>query len=259
MPNYAYTARDARGDLMRGVAEGADSSAVAGVLSASGIIPIEIRPAPAAREQRLLPWRRRSRVSRDAILLFSRQMYTLLKAGVPMLSALKGLSESAEDPQFARVLRDARATLDQGRELSYALGCHAAVFSPFFVSMVQVGEYTGTLEQVFLRLFHHLDFEKFMRDQVRAALRYPAFVLTAMAFALVIINVFVIPAFEKIFAGFRAELPLVTRALIGFSRWTITYWPLLLGIAVAAAIGFRWYVRTERGRLRWDEMKLRAP
>lgn len=259
MPRYAYTARDPRGVLMEGTAEGADSRAVAGMLAASGAIPIEIRATAAPRAEARWPGRRADRIGRDAVLLFSRQMHTLLKAGVPILSALKGLQESSEDPAFARVLADVRATLDQGRELSYALGLHGAAFNPFYVSMVQVGEYTGTLEQVFLRLFHHLDFEKFMREQVRAALRYPAIVVGAMAFALVIINVFVVPAFEKIFAGFRAELPLVTRALIGFSRWTVTYWPLLLATAVALVFAWRWYRRTPEGRRRWDALKLRTP
>jgi len=133
------------------------------------------------------------------------------------------------------------------------------VFNPFYVAMVRVGELTGTLEEVFLRLFHHMDFEKFMRDQVRAATRYPTFVVAAMAIAFIIINIFVIPAFAKVYAGFKAELPVITKLLIAFSDFMVTYWPALLALLIAAVIGLRFYVGTAAGRLMWDELKMRIP
>jgi MSHA biogenesis protein MshG len=122
-----------------------------------------------------------------------------------------------------------------------------------------VGEFTGTLQEVFLRLFHHLEFEKFMREQVSSAIRYPMFVIITMAVAIMIVNVFVIPAFAKAYAGFKAELPLITKGLIAFSNFTVSYWPALLGILIALAFGFRFYINSGRGRLVWDEFKLKIP
>jgi len=112
---------------------------------------------------------------------------------------------------------------------------------------------------VFLRLFNHLEFEQFMREQVKAAIRYPSFVVGAMALAIVIINIFVIPAFAKIYQGFKTELPLITKGLIAFSNFMVDYWPLMLGALVAAVFAFRSYVRTESGRLEWDRFKLKIP
>jgi MSHA biogenesis protein MshG len=261
MPHFAYKGRDRGGGLVEGVLEGMDSGAVAGQLSAGGVTPVEITPASSPLGVGL-GWLERfggKSVESTEVLLFCRHMYTLLKAGVPIMGALKGLQESAENKVFSGIVQDIRENLDSGHELSVCLARHPRVFDPFFVAMVRVGEVTGTLEEVFLRLFNHLEFEQFMRDQVKAAIRYPAFVVTTMAIAIVIINIFVIPAFAKIYAGFKTELPAITKALIAFSNFTVTYWPVALGLLVLLVYGFRLYTRSERGRPRWDEFKLKIP
>ncbi|MFA7293123.1 MAG: type II secretion system F family protein, partial [Rhodocyclaceae bacterium] len=175
------------------------------------------------------------------------------------MRALAGLQESAMNRAFAAVIQDLREALDSGRELSQALARNPAVFGPFYVAMVRVGETTGRLEEVFLQLFHHLEFQKYMKDQVKAALRYPSFVVLAMAIALVIINIFVIPAFAKVFKGFNAELPLMTRVLIGFSDFTLAWWPAILTLLIVAVFAFRAFVKTADGRLAWDRFKLNIP
>jgi MSHA biogenesis protein MshG len=256
---YAYKGRDASGALVEGVLEATDSTAVAGRLLDTGVTPVEIGPRAAGGLTFAALVKRSRAPARDDVLLFSRQMYTLLKAGVPIMGALKGLQESTESAPFVEVLQEVRASLDQGRDLAASLARHPRAFSDFYVSMVRVGEYTGRLEAAFLRLFHHLDFERFMREQVRAALRYPTFVVAAMAVALVIINIFVVPAFEKIFAGFRAELPLATRVMIAFSRATVRYWPYAAGALAAGGFGFRAWIAMPAGRMAWDTWKLRIP
>ena len=261
MPFFTYKGRDGRGQLVQGVLEGADSGAVAGQLFSNGVTPLEIAPSaePKPAGPGLLERLQRSGITHTEVLLFSRQMNTLLKAGVPIMGALKGLEASTENKNFSQVIREIREGLDSGRELSASIARHPKVFNPFYVAMVRVGELTGTLEEVFLRLFHHLDFEKFMRDQVRAATRYPTFVVVAMAIALVIINLFVIPAFAKVYASFKAELPAITKFLIAFSDFTVTFWPALLALLVALVVGFRFYIGTAAGRLAWDEIKMKIP
>jgi len=261
MPFFSYKGRDGRGETVQGVLEGADTGAVAGQLFGLGIIPLEIKPsAPPRTESASFSLNfRKKKVTHTEVLLFSRQMYTLLKAGVPIMGALKGLEDSTENPRFAEVVRDLRQSLDTGRELSASLGRHPEVFSPFYISMVAVGEQTGNLEEVFLRLFHHLDFEKFMRDQVKAAIRYPSFVVFVMAIAIVIINIWVIPAFAKVYAGFKAELPALTKGLIAFSNFMVENWVFMLVALIAVIFGFRAWTNTVDGRLRWDRMKIRFP
>jgi MSHA biogenesis protein MshG len=115
----------------------------------------------------------KQKVSHIDLLLFSRQMHTLLKSGVPIMRALAGLQDAAINPEMKRVIGEVRESLEGGRELSQALARHPRVFSPFYLSMVRVGEATGLLEEIFLRLFEHLEFERYMREQVKSALRYP--------------------------------------------------------------------------------------
>ena len=262
MPFFAYTGRNARGELVRGVLENADSGAIADQLLTSGVSPINISPTSGPQALAGEGWLRRlssERVTLEDMVLFSRQMYTLLKAGVPLLKALAALQESAVRIGFANMLQDLRTSLDSGRDLSTAMRRHPKVFGPFYISMVRVGELTGALEEVFLRLFHHIEFEKEIKDQVSQALRYPMFVIVVMGVALVIVNIFVIPAFGRIFANFHAELPLMTRVLIGFSDFMVQYWPALLGLVAGAYIMFRVWVGTPAGLYKWDRMKIRIP
>src|SRR5687768_1204869 len=262
MPFYTYKGRDRAGQAVQGVLEGTDSGAVAGQLFSSGITPTEIKAtsAPIARAgPGLLSRLGEQGITHTDVLLFCRHMHSLLKAGVPIMGALKGLQESTQNKTFSRMVQGLRESLDSGHELSVSLARHPQAFNPFYVAMVRVGELTGRLEEVFLRLFSHMEFEKFMRDQVKSAVRYPAFVIITMAVAIVIINIFVIPAFAKIYQGFKTELPFMTKLLIAFSNFMVTWWPLLLAALVVGAIGLRQYVGTRGGRMAWDRLKLRIP
>ncbi len=264
MPFFAYKGRNSRGELMEGVLEGADSGAVADQLFGTGVTPVDIRAtnrAVSASGGEQSAWEKFSekKVSPIDVQLFSRQMYTLIKSGVPLMRGLAGLQESAISKSFGRVIKDLRESLDSGRELSAAMRRHPECFSNFYLSMIRVGEMTGRLEEVFLRLYDHLEFDRDMRGRVKSALRYPMFVVLAMIVAMAIINVFVIPQFVTVFAKFGAELPLMTRILIGTSSFTVKYWGLLLGLAVAGFFGFRAWTATEAGQYTWDRHKLRMP
>jgi MSHA biogenesis protein MshG len=264
VPFFAYKGRNSRGELMQGVLEGADSGAVADQLFGTGVTPVEITAtsrAVSAVGGELSAWQKFSekKVTSIDVQLFSRQMYTLIKSGVPLMRGLAGLQESSISPAFGRVIKDLRESLDSGRELSAAMRRHPDCFSNFYLAMIRVGEMTGRLEEVFLRLYDHLEFDRDMRGRVKSALRYPVFVILAMIIAMAIINVFVIPQFVTVFAKFGAELPLMTRILIGTSSFTTTYWPLLLGLAAAGFFGFRAWTATEAGLYAWDRHKLRLP
>ncbi len=262
MPQFNFKGRNARGEMITGTLEGADAGVIADQLMNTGVTPVDISSS-----QRLVGadvpdwWKRfnKRKVSLLDLMLFSRQMYTLLKAGVPILKALAGLQESAVNPTMIEVIKDIRVSLDAGRELSASMRRHPDVFSFFYVSLVRVGELTGKLEDVFLRLYHHLEFEKEIRESIRAAVRYPIFVLCAMAGAIVIVNLFVIPAFAKVYSGFKAELPFLTKMLIGFSNFMVETWFLQLVALIGAAIGFRAWIATRAGKYAWDRFKLRIP
>ena len=261
MANFAYTGRKG-GKLVKGSVEALSSSAAADVILGQGITPIEILESGARSgggQSILKSSMFREKILPYDVMLFSRQMYTLLKAGVPMMRALVGLQESAVNPAMKDVIQDVRTSLDSGRELSASLARHPRIYTSFYLSMVRVGELTGRIEEVFLNLFHHIEFEQFMREQVRSALRYPSFVVAAMVVAIVIVNIFVIPAFAKVFAGFGAELPLMTRILVGFSNFMVAWWPaMVIGLAAAFVVLKKW-TGTEPGRSHWDRIKLSIP
>lgn len=262
MDIYAWRGRSANGEAIQGVFEGETENSVADHLIAKGISPVHISIAPQKDKSSNSDWL--ARLSRkpvvvDDILIFSRQMYTLNKAGVPILRAFAGLEGSATKPAMVDLLKDIRSSLDQGRELSASLARHLKVFGTFYISMIRIGEMTGGLTEVFLRLNEHMEFERNVRERIRQAMRYPSFVLIALAIAVVILNIFVIPVFAKVFAGFGSELPLITRGLLGFSAWMVAWWPLLLSGAAVIGMGVRTYIRTSAGRYRWDQLKLKLP
>lgn len=260
MPQFTYKGRDLNGALVQGSLESINTSAAASQLAVQNITPVEIKEQTSLDQNKELSFDLfAEKIEAIDIMLFSRQMYTLLKAGIPIMNAFNGLHASTQNKAFAKVIASLRDNLSSGRELSSALAQHPNVFSRFYVSMVRVGESTGMLDTVFLRLFEHLEFERFMRDQIKSALRYPTFVVVAMAIAIVVVNIFVIPAFAKVFQGFGAELPFMTRILLAFSNFMVVAWPYLIAIVIGAIIMFRAYIGTKSGKFNWDSFKLKTP
>ena len=260
MPFFSYKGRNNKGEMVKGLLDSLNASALAKHLLSIDIIPIEITPS--SKPVQDFDWSANlfeERIEPLDVMMFSRQMYTLLKAGIPIMNALSGLLSSTKNKALVKVISEIRLSLDSGRELSAALNFHPKVFSSFYVSMIRIGESTGMLDKVFLRLFDHIEFEKFMRDQIKAALRYPQFVMIAMMVAIVVVNVFVIPIFAKVFQGLGADLPLMTRILLNFSDFMVSYWPYLVGGFLASVISFRSYISSDKGRYQWDSFKLKSP
>jgi len=263
MPRFAYTGR-AAGGAVSGELDGADAGAVATLLMSRGVTPLQIEArqgtaGPVKANAVTLPRWFAPKVQPADLMMFSRQLHTLLRAGVPILRALAGLQDSAVNPAMKRALADVRRSLESGIELSICFAQQGGVFDNFYVSMVRVGEMTGRLDEIFMRLFRHLEFEQFMSQQVKSALRYPGFVIAAMFVAVGVINTLVVPAFAGVFKSFNAELPLATRLLMASSEFTLNYGWLLCAGAVAGVIGLRRWIGTTAGRQAWDGFKLRLP
>ena len=262
MAAYAWRGRNPRGEMVQGTLEADNDGAVAQQLLAIGVTPLTIVTRSESSSADLgSAWEalRAPPVTDEDLLLFSRQMYTLQRAGVPILRALAGLQASTPKRSLIALIADLRASLDQGRELATAMARHPTVFDGFYVAMIRVGEMTGKLTDCFERLASHLEFELDVRARVKQALRYPTMVLVAITMAMVIVNLFVIPTFASVFAGFKAELPLMTRVLLGFSGWTVRWWPLLLAAGVAVGWVVKSWLATPAGRYKWDRLKLRIP
>jgi MSHA biogenesis protein MshG len=242
--------------------EAFSAQALAGQFQTSHLTPVSIVEVEEVQKtnsgKQKFPWQKH-KVGLDDLILFCRQMYTLNSAGVPLVRAIRGLVETARNPALGDALDRVVIDLESGMELSGAFSSHPKVFPPLLCRMVQVGEVTGKLDEVFLQLSVYFEREKDTISRVKSALRYPSFVLVAIAFAVIFISLFVIPAFEKVFASAGAELPLPTRILMGLSSFMQDYWYVLLGLFILAVFLVRRGLKTTRGRYIWDRYKLKIP
>lgn len=261
MPFFNYRGRDEKGALVIGRIEASNESAVLENLASRNVIPVDIsfdKPAGG------MPGRpsvlaKRKKLKLDDLVFFSRQMHTLLRAGVPILDAMQSLSRSNQEAALSDVIQALIQSLNTGTGLSGAMRQRADIFPSLYISLIELGEASGNLPESFLQLAAYLEQDQATKKQIRSATRYPMFVMAAVGLAILVINVFVIPTFAGVFAKFGAELPLPTKILIFTSNFTINYWYLIL-IAVGVLVWqVRRYIGTPQGRLKWDAKKLKLP
>lgn len=260
MSLFIYKARSQHGDAVEGSMEANSTDIVASHLMDNGMTPITIDPA-LKKIDNAIHWEKlfSEKVAAEDLIQFSRQMHSLLKAGVPILSALAGLSRSTKNKTFKQVVLDISLSLEAGRDLATSMREHPGVFSVFYVSMIRIGEATGKLDIIFRQLTLYLDRDKNTRKQIKKAVRYPSFVISAIGIAVVIINMMVIPVFAKMFAKYDAQLPLMTKVLVSISSFSLAYWPYILLTLIGMAYLINQYLKTSKGRYQWDKHKLAMP
>lgn len=262
MELYQYKGRNKRGDVMQGTVEAANTEGVVNWMLASGISPISVHlKTDPLKDQpnwvRAIQGHRK--LNKTDLLMLTRQFGTLLKAGIPILQAVTGLKNGSHQPEMTKLLSSLHASLDKGAELSAAMAKHPQFFDDYYVNMIRVGESAGKLDEVFARLYIQLDFDRRMRQKVKAVLRYPSFVFTAIVAATMIVMVYVIPAFSGVYGAMHTDLPLATKILMGVSGAMSRNWTAILAVMALAAIGVRYYISTPEGEYRWDRAKLRLP
>jgi MSHA biogenesis protein MshG len=262
MPLFNYKGRTLRGELVTGRVDGDTPEAVASRLFTSGITPIDISAAASAQDLSVEKLGRIIGLGRPRVadlVLFTRQMYTITKSGLPLLRGLRGLSASTHNAVLREALEDVLASLEAGRDLATSFARHPKIFPTLYVSIVRVGEATGTLEKSFQRLGEYLSQDEAMQERMKSAMRYPAIVMIAIGVALAILTTFVIPKFAPIFASLGDDIPTPTRIIMGASSFARDYWYIVIaGLAVLVGI-VRAYINTDDGRYRWHRFKLRLP
>lgn len=259
MSPFRYRARNQRGEAVTGTMDAATADAVATHLFNLNLIPIDIKPVAAGGRSAWLQQLTAHPIQLTEVILFCRQMYTLIKAGVPIMQALRGLRESTHNKTLADVIGQLSDALDAGLDLTSALRRHPKVFSTLFVSLIQIGETSGTLDESFIQLAGYLEREQETQNHIKQATRYPIFVIVAIVIAVFIINIFVIPAFAHVYASLHAKLPLPTRILIATSHFTVKYWFDMVGLIFITVFSIRAYIRTPTGRYRWSRWRLHIP
>ncbi len=261
MSSFLWQGRNSRGQLVNGRVDADHVDRVAEQLLKLDITPISIDQAP-EKEGAAMGLSARLGLDKPTLndlILFSRQMYTLTKAGVPLIQGLKNVGGSTRNRQLAEGIEQVVDALESGRGLAAGLALRPHIFPPMYVSIVRVGETSGALEQAFMQMAAYLELERDFRARMKAALRYPIMVIVAMFIAVAILMVYVVPVFANFFARQDAELPLPTRLIIATSDFAVNWWWLILLALGGAIFAFRAWIRTDNGRYLWDRTKLRLP
>jgi len=265
MAQFRYRATDHEGRIVEGTLDAAEVGVVVARLHDRGLIPLRVgesdgAEAPAGRAFRIALPRLgvRGRVSRRDILLFTQELGTLLAAGVPLDRSLGSLSEVSDNQMLSRAVKEVLGEVRGGKSLAEALGNHPKLFPPIYVNMVRAGEAGGFLNQVLERLAEYLERGQQVRDEVTSAMMYPLFVTVVMGFSMIFLLTFVVPRFTDLFATSGAAMPLATQILLAVSEGLARYWWVLAGGVAAGTYALRRWIDTPRGRLTWDQWKLRV-
>ncbi len=261
MPTYIYKGRDGAGNLVDGSLEAGNENMVAETLIARGVRPVEIKQGKSAAANKgssgFSLFNRN--ISQNDLLMFCRQMYTLSKAGIPIMRALRGLGDTLNNKKLVEVLKQLESDLAGGLPLAVAMRKFPKVFNSLFVSLINVGENTGRLEEAFLQLAEYISLEVETKRRVKSAMRYPVIVISFITIAMIILNIWVIPVFSDMFGKFGVELPLTTRILIGISNFFVHYSWLIFGLLIALPFAWIQWIKSPKGRMWWGKWQLKIP
>ncbi|CEP66033.1 Type II secretion system F domain [Moorella glycerini] len=256
--NFAYRGRDARGNAVSGNIEAESQELAIRELRRQGIFITYCRPAVVTPAR---DWRRlfRRPVSRRDLALFSRQLATMLGAGLPIVTALHILQRQAENPSLRESIGMLLQDLESGEAFYRALERQPRVFPPIFIHTVEAGELGGALDETLERLAGHLEREHEVEEKVKSALTYPAIVSMVALLAVIFLLTYVLPSFQVMLNSLQVPLPWPTRLVLGISSGLRYLWPVLFLFLAGAAYGFYRWLQKPAGRYRFDRMLLRIP
>jgi len=261
MAKFKYIGRDSKGNSVTGQLVADTKASVASQLLQQGITPIKIQSTfeNAGLQQLMHLQLGKPKVKAVDLVMFCRQMYTLIRAGVPIIKSVTRLAETTRSKALAATLFQVVEAVSGGQTLTAALHNHPAVFNKIFVSIVGAGEASGQLDEAFVELSKHLELEEKTRARVKSAMRYPLLVIVAMLAALTVMNFMVIPAFVKMFEKFKTELPLPTRIMMATSNFMVHNWMFIVLGVIIVVVGIRFALKVPTIKMGWERGKLQIP
>jgi MSHA biogenesis protein MshG len=261
MPKYRFIGRDNTGKPISGNVEADNEDTVGSQLLKDGITPVQIKLESEHRDyfHKFKDWLERGRIKGEELSMFVRQMYVLTKTGVPITAGVRQISANTRSVYMRDVLRGLAERLEAGQDLAMSMQYYPDVFSPLMISMVRVGQNSGHLDEAFLHLNEYLDLEGGTAKRIKSSLRYPIFVMIAIVLAVIIVDLFVIPTFAKVYARAHIELPVLTIVLINISNFFIDNWLLMLIIFTLIVVTLYRYFKTPKGLLFWHQHAMKLP
>jgi len=260
MPAFAYKAKMLTGGMTEGLIEAADQKAAVDQLRGQKLMPLEVlesSPPIMERIAKFLPFK--PTVKAKELVLFSRQLSTLVSAGVPLVQGLTILEEQVETKLFKGIVHDIREDIEAGQSITDALRKHPSAFEELYVSMIKAGEVGGILDVILERLSSYLEAAENLRGKVKGALMYPIVVSVIAGAVTLFLLMFVIPTFSTIFAGFGAELPFITQVMINLSFGLRKFWYLVIGVPVGGLYALKQYRKTDIGQRNLDAISMKLP
>ncbi len=257
MPIYSYTAKSSPTQKIHGEIEAETEQEAINKISQKGLFPVSVLAKGLAPDKKdILSF---NRIPNRDIVMFTRQLSSLIDSGVNIVNALNIVSAQTSNKYLKSILNDVSSRIKDGRSLSESMAAHAYVFGQLYTSMIHSGEVSGTLNKALSRLADFLEKEEEFKNSIRAALTYPLFVLAVGVLTIIILLVFVIPRLVKMFEDMGQALPLPTKILINVSGFLNSYWWLLLAAIIAGVFLLRRIYQSPQGRISWDTAKLRLP
>ncbi len=259
MPVFDYQVKDSGGNNVTGQKEAPNMNAMVQELKSQGYLILKVQEAKAGRHRHKQDTGKQGKIKLDDVLVFSRQMATMVDAGIPLVQSLEILSEQTEKAVFRRIIQMIKADVEGGKNFSEGLEAHKKVFSPLFISMVRAGEASGTLDEILDRLATYLEKISNLQKKIKSAMIYPIVVFGIAITITTLMLVFIIPKFAEIFQSLNAKLPAPTQMLIDFSHVLRSQFLVIAGTLGAVIFVLRAFIKTPLGTLWWDRFKLRMP
>ncbi len=257
MPKYAWEGRVPQGGLRKGELEGPNETAIRAYLRQQQIIPTKITTM--GKELKItLPFLKK-KVKKKSLAIFTRQLATMIDAGLPLVQSLEILAQQEESEIFQEIIRTIKNEVESGATLAAALQKHPRVFDNMYVNLVVAAEEAGTLDVILGRLATHIEKMEALKKKIKSAMVYPIMIVTVAIGVTIVLMVFVVPVFEKLFAGIGQNLPLPTQIVVSISRLFKSYLPIVIILVIVAAILLNRYYKTEKGRKKIDELLLKTP
>ena len=258
MPAYQYRARNKEGEVVTGSLDADNESQVLAQLEALGNLPIKVSLVK-KKEEPKFKFSLGGKISGKTLTVFTRQLATMIRAGIPIIACLNTLSAETENEKFKQILKEVKMDIQEGKTLSRALALHPKIFSQLYTNTVLSGEAGGVLDVALKRLATLLEHEAEIQANIKAATRYPIIVIVGITIAFFVLVTTVVPKFASVFAASKVALPLPTRILIGANYGIRHYWFYIIPSILFLGFGLWKYIQTERGKYQWDWIKLKLP
>lgn len=263
MSVFEYVALDEKGHERKGFVDAPGVSVARQQLREEGIYPVSIAPAREKKNASLssaLEIGFLRKVSAKEVSIFTRQLSTLLSAGIPLVPAFSVLLAQTKNPVLQKILAQIRADLNEGKSLTAGMENFPRVFPPLYINMVKAGEASGTINLVLERLADFSEGQQALISKIRSALAYPLIMLLVGSLVIFLLMTFVVPRITGIFTDMKQTLPLATVILIAVSNFLKSFWWLIILLVLAGIVSFKYFTQgTQKGRRFWDAVRLRAP